>query len=421
MDAEILHEITLFLYHLFLIPVGFFSFLYYMLALRSMSINHNEIKSKNNNEDGNNEDGNWPMVTIQIPVYNDPVAIRCIEHCLNFDYPRDRYEIIIADDSDCEKTKNLIDNYSKYENVRIIRRNHRNGFKAGALNNVLRYSNGEIIVVFDSDYTPPRDFLKRIIAPFLDDDEVVCVQARMSYINSDQNLITKFASICLMNYHNCYMPINQKLNIPFFCGTGGAIRKSVLEEVGGWNEESITEDADLSVRLIDAGYKHVYLPDLRTPGEVPFTLRSFIKQQKRWCYGLTRVFIEHWKKILLNAHLSIPQRFMLAFITLGYCVCPFVVGMTLFGTLGWFIGKPKPILISDIIRFVEIFIATSGFLFSLLIALGKEGRMDLLKHTIIAALTIGIVVSITNSIAFLKAIFGRNETWVRTPKLGLKG
>lgn len=406
-----IHNISLLLFNAFLMPVIFFSLVYYIIALRSIFI-------KQKREDFGVEGVNWPRVTIQIPVYNDPVATRCIEHCLEFDYPKDKYEIVVADDSNDKATREEIDRYAKQPMLRIVRRNSREGFKAGALNNAMKYSNGEIIVIFDSDYTPQRDFLKRLIAPFLKDKKIVCVQTRMGYINAGQNLITKFASACLMVYHNCFMPINHNIGSVFFCGTGGAIRRDVLEELGCWNEKSLTEDADLSIRILNAGYRHVYLHKLKAPGELPFTLKSFIKQQMRWAYGMTRVFVEHWRDILFNKNFSIYQKGMITFITLGYIFCPFVLGMTLFGGLGWITGTPRAITIEDVMRTVGILAATSGFLFSLILATRRENVRGFVRATVFAVFAVGIIVAITNTISFTRALLGKEIVWSRTPKLG---
>ncbi len=395
-------------YNIFLLPVIFFSVVYYILAIASIYAKREKQKFSKRSE--------WPFVTIQIPVYNDPIAVRCIRKCLAFDYPKDRFEVVVADDSDDVKTRSILDNFAKGKSVSIIHRNNRKGFKAGALNNALRHSLGEYIVIFDSDFVPQKNFLKGVIRPFFSDEKIAVVQSRMDFINYNQNIITKFASMCLMVYHNGFMPVNNRIGSVFFCGTGGAIKKSVLEEVGGWHEESITEDADLSIRILDRGYRHVYLPGLKAKGEVPFTLDSFLKQQQRWAYGTTRAFADNWKRILFG-NFSFFQKLMITFLTIGYIVTPFVVVSAITGQLGWLITPAKPFALADIVRFFSILFITSGFIFIGALSLYPGTRKDLPK-LLVATFTLGIVLAFANMVAFFSALFRKKMTWIRTPKFG---
>jgi len=403
------------------VPVIFFSVIFYTLALMTIFVQPRKYRFNGNNKE-------LPFVTIQLPVYNDPVVVRCIKSCLKFDYPKNRYEILVADDSTDKKTKRIIDEFSRnfyrkvsskeHSDVKVFRRDSRKGFKPGALNNLLNHSRGEIIVIFDSDFTPKKNFLKRIIQPFLEDKNVACVQSRMGYLNSHQNRITKLASTFLMMYHNCIIPINDKLGVVFFCGTGGAIRKDVLIKLGGWNERSITEDSDLSIKMFRAGYKNVYLADLRASGELPFTLKSFIRQQMRWAYGNTRVFIENAKDIWLSKTFSFRQRLMMTFVTTGNLACFFVVMMTFFGLLSWITGTSHPVSNYDARRFVFTFIATGGFLSLAFIGMVREKKLNLMWSFFVSSLTIGLVVALTNAIAVMEAMLGKKRGWFRTPKYG---
>lgn len=408
-----LYETSIFLYELFLIPVIFFSTFFFTLTISSIILKPNRHKF-------NKKITTWPSVTIQLPTYNDPIVIRCIKHCLRFDYPKDKFDIIVADDSTDEKTTKLVMRYAKEypDRIKLIRRNSREGFKAGALNNALKFTKGEIIVIFDADFTPPKNFLKKVVKPLIEDENVVFVQSRMGYININQNLITKIASIFLMFYHNTIVPINDKLGIALFCGTGGAIRKKALLEIGGWNEKSITEDTDLSLKLFNKGYKSIYLPNLRASGELPFTLKSFIRQQMRWAYGNTRAFIEHISLIWINKIFSLKQKIMLTFTTAGNLISLFVVAMTFFGFVSMFTGTPHPLTFREIMRFFTTFLATSGFMVLSFLGMKREGRLDLAGSFLISSMTIGLIISTTNSLAVIEAILNRKMTWFKTPKYG---
>jgi len=382
-----------------------------MLAVTNFMMKDKKLKFKNPLK--------WPFVTIQIPVFNDPVAARCIDRCLNFDYPKDRYEILVADDSTDEKTKKILDRYKG--KVKIIRRNNRKGYKSGALNNLLGFTRGEIVVVFDSDFTPGKDFLKRIVKPFSSDEKIAIVQSRMGYINPNVNLVSKFASFLMMVYHNCWMPLNNRIGTVFFCGTGGAIRKNVLIKTGRWNENNLTEDAEISVKILGSGYRAVYLHDLISPGELPFTLSSLLKQQMRWVYGQTRIFIENWKEIWFGKVFNFVQKVVLTFLTIGHVSAPFVLLMAITGQLGWIVGtgpgnfKLTP---ADIIRFFTILILTSGFLAIGNYAIKQERKKFKMRSFIAGALTIGVILAFTTTIAMSQAILNRKMSWFRTPKWG---
>jgi hypothetical protein len=140
----------------------------------------------------------------------------------------------------------------------------------------------------------------------------------------------------------------------------------------------------------------------------------------RWAYGLTRVFIDHWKKIWFGRNFSIQQKIVISFLTLSYIVCPFILAMAVSGQVGWFFGNPRPILLEDIIKFFSTLFATSGFLFLGLIGLKKEGRISTSASFVASTFLIGICLAFFNTIAFLKAIAGKRMGWFRTPKFGTK-
>ncbi len=413
MGIPILYETSFFLYHIFLVPVIFLSVVFYILALTNIFLKPNKYRQKNDTEE-------WPSVTIQIATYNDPIAVRLLKNCLKFDYPDDKFDVIVADDSTDKKVTNLITKFaSNYPNkIKVVHRDNRNGFKPGALNNILKHTKGEIIVLFDSDFTSPKTFLKRIVTPIIEDPKIGIVQSRMGYINPNQNIITKIASTFLMIYHQCIITINDKLNIPFFCGTHGAIRKDLILKLGGWNEKSITEDTDLSLKTFKAGYKSVYLSDLKSSGELPFTLNSFIKQQMRWAYGNTRAFIDHATNIWSSKTFTFLQRIMLTFTTLGNVGTFFIIGMTAMGVISMLTGEPHPLTLDDFKRFFGTFIATGGFMATTILALRREDNLRMIKSVFLGALTVGIVIATTNSLAVIQALAGKKMGWIRTPKLG---
>jgi hypothetical protein len=405
------YDFTLYMYNLALIPVIFFSGLFLILTLISLWIGKTDKKK---------DFGKFkklPFVSVQIPTFNDPIAVRCVEKVMEFDYPRDRFEIIIVDDSTNPDTQVLLSKFAQENEgfVKYIHRTNREGFKPGALRNAMKITKGEIIVVFDSDWIPKKDFLRKIVKPFAD-PKVAIVQSRQGFYNHKTNVITRFAAYLLMMYHTIIMPINNRANSVFFCGTAGALRRKYFDEVGGWNINSVTEDAELSVKLLVKGYKTVYL-DYETPSEVPDTFESFLKQQARWCYGNARVFFDNFSRILFKKGLSFKQRLMIIFITLSNSSTIAVVIMTLFGFSGWFLGEPRLVNLTDFLDLVSRFLVTAGFIFAGLVTLVKRKQIKEFGHLVGATLTMGLVLAFSNGAAFFKALINGKLHWFCTPKI----
>ncbi|MBU0980883.1 MAG: glycosyltransferase [Nanoarchaeota archaeon] len=400
-------EIALFVYNLTLFPIILFSVMFLTLSLINLFIDKKEPAPRPTTT-------RFPFVSIQIPTFNDPIALRCVRRCMQMDYPKDRYEIIIVDDSTSRETQERLNALADGKFVKFVHRENRDGFKPGALKKAMKQTLGEIIAIFDADWIPHKDYLKEVVGPF-SDPKVAVVQTRQGFYNHKTNLITRFAAYVLMSYHSIMMPINNRINCVFFCGTGGAFRRSIFDEVGGWNLDSITEDSDLTVRMLVKGYKTVYL-ELEHMSEVPDTFESFIKQQMRWCYGNARVFFDNASSILFKSGLTIWQRLMITFITVGNVIAPLVLLMTFFGLLGWFLGDPSLFMINDLFSVSVRFLVTGGFIFMGFITLYKRGRIRELPHYILAAFSMGLLLAIWNTFAFTRAIFNKKLHWYCTPK-----
>ncbi len=402
------YDFSLILYNFALLPVVFFSVLFFILTIVNLAIDRGKIKRARKLKE-------LPFISVQIPTFNDPIAERCVKKCMEFDYPKDKYEIVIVDDSTNKDTQKLLKKYADGKFVKFIHRENREGFKPGALNNAMDITKGEILVVFDADWIPKKDFLNTIIQPFAD-PKVAIVQTRQGFYNSNTNLISRFASYLLMIYHTIMLPINDKLNCVFFCGTAGALRRSAFDKVGGWNAHSITEDSELSVKLLMAGYKSVYL-SYETPSEVPDTFESFIRQQMRWCYGNARVFFDNWKKIVFTPSLSLVQKLIIGFITLSNFSAIVVVLMTIFGFGGWFFGEVKLFTMGDFMEFWARILMTAGFMFMGIITLVKRKRLEEFKYMVLSIFSMGIVMAFAMATAFSKAMFNRKLHWYCTPKI----
>jgi cellulose synthase/poly-beta-1,6-N-acetylglucosamine synthase-like glycosyltransferase len=411
-------------------PLVIYSLKYYALAFTS-------IKHRGRKDDGiDSED--LPKVSIHIPVYNDPVVKNCIQSCSEFDYPKDKYEIVVIDDSNDGTTEMLRKLEKERKDFKLIHRKDREGFKAGALNVALKKSMGDIIVIFDSDYILGREFLKKVVQPLIKDENMAFVQTRWDYLNPNKNRISRVAMMAYNAFHQCSMPVKEKIGTSIFCGTGGAIRKSVLLEAGGWNDKSIAEDLDLTVRILNKGYKQTYLPYLKARGEVPESWKSFIKQQERWAYGTTRVMKEYLFKLFRSSGLSKKQKFDMFFITTGFMVFPFILGVTIstIMTMAPWIGPNTTGEIFNIAELsrsfsiatgeffsstgVLLLLLSTGYLFQCAVALVlQKNYRDLVYVPWIFA--VGLVIQFTNTIAVIKALLGIKHSFYKTPKLYYKG
>ena len=409
--GTLIHNASTSLFHLLVVPVAIFSgFFYFFGFVGLMQRRQTRQHAKS---------GKLPRVTIQIPTFNELVAIRCAEHCLSMNYPKDKYEILIGDDSSSKEVSAMIDEFARKHKgrIKIIRRASNAGFKAGNLNNMTRHSTGDIIVVFDSDFIAPKDFLRRVVQPFAD-KKVACVQSKWSYLNIDQSPTSKFASTVLMVYHNILAKLNNNAGVPLLFGSGEAVRKDLLTKLGSWQEGSVTEDVEFSVRALENGYKTIYLDDLSVAGEVPYNVRALRTQQRRWAYGNAKAFIEHRKSIIMGKF-SLKQKALMTLTMLGYVSSFFLVAFMFFGAVSFMTGDPAAINVPRLIMETSInFLIASGFTFAGIVALWRENKMRHIAVVFFSALSIGIIVSLSVCNGVLKAISGRPMHWIVIGKKG---
>lgn len=412
-----LYQSSTMIFDTILIVATIFSILFYVIAINGVFSGSGKDKKSRSSP----TEGMLPFVTVQIPTYNEPVAIRCAERCLKFDYPEDRFEIIIGDDSKDESVMEMIDEFAEAHKgrVRVIRRPENKGYKAGNLNNMLKKSRGEIIAIFDSDFLPGKKFLKKMVRPFMEDKNVGAVQSRWEFINASQNLVSRLASTILIVYHHLTLPLINRFGVSFICGSAEAVRKDVLIKLGGWQNGSFTEDTEFSIRLMEAGYRNVYLQDVVTPGESPFTFNGFKRQQMRWAYGTIRAFIDHRSKILFNRNFNVKQRIMLTFVLLGYLISPILALLFVSGTISFMTNVPGPINIAEFLVSVGRNVGlTSGFIAASLVALKLNKRLRMFPMLLVSSFTVGILISFSVGAAIFKSILRRQMDWYMIQKKG---
>jgi len=286
----------------------------------------------------------WPRVSVHLPFYNEEtVAGRLLDACVKLDYPREKFEIIVVDDSTDSTTKVAREYESKYPDlVKVIHRNDRSGFKGGALQVAMQESSGELICLFDADYVPPHNFLKETIPYLYLDEKAAFVQARWTYLDGQFSWFAKAISLAI----DIYAFVDQKARsvgnlLAHFSGTCGVFRRQAIEDVGGWSSETITEDLDLSVRLHLKGWRYIYVPTIACPGEIPKSLDGLRHQQFRWARGFSECLRRYGFAILRSRKLGFFQKLEAIMHLVTYFMSPLVIIGIVVGLLYYSIFPPS--------------------------------------------------------------------------------
>jgi cellulose synthase/poly-beta-1,6-N-acetylglucosamine synthase-like glycosyltransferase len=246
-----------------------------------------------------------PMVTVQLAVFNEiNVVERLLDHVVRMDWPKDRLEIQMLDDSTDDTVKVAKAACERYRalgyDIAYVHRTDRTGYKAGALQNGLETAKGEFVAMFDADFLPTRDFLRQAV-PHFADPRIAFVQGCWDHLNRDFSLLTQVQAI-LLDGHFVFEHTARHRSHAFFnfSGTAGMWRVKAIADAGGWQHDTITEDADLSYRAQLKGWRGVYLKDMVVPAELPVEVNAFKSQQHRWAKGNAQVIRKMMKTILLS-------------------------------------------------------------------------------------------------------------------------
>ena len=308
-----LSKVIMIIYFACLMLVFFYSVLQLSLAIAYVK---NKRKKKTNDSEDNKPIFNpdtAPKVTVQLPMFNELyVADRIIETVAEFDYPRDKFQIQVLDDS-TDETKDVIakkvaEVAARGINIQHIHRVDRTGYKAGALDAAMDQVEGEFIAIFDADFVPNRDWLQKTV-PYFEDPKVGVVQTRWGHINKDYSLLTELQAFGL-NGHFAIEQGGRNASGHYinFNGTGGLWRKTCIEDAGGWEHDTLTEDLDLSYRAQMKGWRFQYLEDVVAPAELPITMSALKSQQHRWMKGGAECFIKMWKRLLKAENVRFSDR-----------------------------------------------------------------------------------------------------------------
>lgn len=367
----------------------------------------------------------WPKVTVQLPVYNEQYVIeRLIRSICKLDYPRDKLEIQVLDDStdDTMETARLCTEHYRQRGIDIhhIHRANRQGFKAGALKNGLLSASGEFIAIFDADFVPQSDFLKKMI-PHFNAPDIGLIQARWGHLNGNLSPLTRSQTICLdAHFVLEHAARNARGIFINFNGTAGIWRKETIINSGNWHDDTLTEDLDISYRAQIAGWKFVYVNDVVCPAEVPAEVFGLKNQQYRWAKGAIQTAIKLLPSIWKNAKLSALMKFEATIHLTNHLVFPLLLLLTLmlFPLLAIRINSRH----TDIFFVIMSFFTISAFSYPLFYIYAQkkiypDWKRRVLFLPILMAGAIGLTV--INSQAVLSAILGRKSDFHRTPKYNL--
>lgn len=367
-----------------------------------------------------------PRVTVQLPIYNEVYVVeRLIEAAAGIDYPRELLEIQVLDDSTDDTSEiaaRAVDRWRRrgVDIVHVVR-SSRDGYKAGALQAGLRCAKGELLAIFDADFVPQPDVLRRTV-PFFGEPTVGMVQARWEHLNRDYSLLTKIQSIFLDGHFVIEHTARNRSGRFFnFNGTAGVWRRTCLEDAGGWQHDTLTEDLDASYRAQLAGWKFVYLKDLVVPAEVPVDMNGFKSQQRRWTKGsiqtgkklLPAIFRSRfpWKvKIEAFFHLTNNVSYLFV-VALALLIVP---AMLIRERIGW-----RRLAIIDFPLFFGATFSFVAFYVSSQKEIGRDWKTTLRHMPFLMSLGIGL--SLNNLHAVLEGFFGQSGEFARTPKYSIEG
>jgi cellulose synthase/poly-beta-1,6-N-acetylglucosamine synthase-like glycosyltransferase len=368
----------------------------------------------------------WPVVTVQLPIYNEMFVVdRLIDAVCQLDYPRERLEIQVLDDS-MDETREIaaraVERHAaRGFDITHVHRVDRIGYKAGALAAGLDSARGTFIAIFDADFVPPSDFLMRTVPYLVEDDGVGMVQARWGHLNRDFSLLTRVQSILLDGHFVLEHGARNRSGCFFnFNGTSGVWRREAIDDAGGWQHDTLTEDLDLSYRAQLRGWRFRFLPDVVTPAELPVDMNAFKSQQHRWakgsiqtCRKLLPSLLQADLPLLVKAeaffHLTANFNYVLM-VVLSILMFPAMVYRY---SMGW-----NEMLLIDVPLFAAATVSVVNFYF----VSQREAYPDWRKRVkdLPLVLAVGIGLAVNNTRAVFEGLFGAPGEFKRTPKYGIE-
>jgi cellulose synthase/poly-beta-1,6-N-acetylglucosamine synthase-like glycosyltransferase len=363
-----------------------------------------------------------PSITVQLPLFNELYVVeRLLESVTQIDYPRHLLEIQVLDDSTDETVNIAAAAVEKYQeqgfDIHYIHRGERTGFKAGALENGLRMAKGRLLAIFDADFTPNPDCLRKMVDYFTE-EQVGMVQMRWGHINANYSLLTRIQEILLDGHFVIEQTSRNRTGAFFnFNGTAGMWRREAIEWSGGWQHDTLTEDTDLSFRAQLMGWKFVYLLDEEVPAELPVEMNAFKAQQRRWAKGLVQVGIKLMPRIWKHPKLTVQQKCELFFRLFGNCAAILMIFLSLLHIPVLIVRFNQGLFHMLLLDLPLMFFATLSVISFYGTAIyyrypDQKSRMWLIP----LAMAIGIGLVLSNTRAVLEALLGIKSGFIRTPK-----
>ena len=362
-----------------------------------------------------------PSITVQLPLFNELYVVdRLLKAVTAIDYPREKLEIQVLDDSTDETTRVAEAVVAKYAeqgfDIHYIHRADRTGFKAGALENGNKTAKGELLAIFDADFVPKPDCLRKLV-DFFTDPLVGCAQMRWSHINGKYNLLTRLQTIMLDGHFVVEQTTRNRTGGFFnFNGTAGIWRRQAIEMSGGWQHDTLTEDTDLSFRAQLMGWKFVYLLDEEAPAEIPVEINAFKAQQRRWAKGVMQVGLKLYPRIWL-APLPFRVKLEMFFRLTGNISYPLMIVASFLQFPLLLVRYNQPfyhLMVLDLPLLIFSSISVVMFYGSAVWYLDQKRTPRLLHLPLVMGLGIGLAFS--NARAVLEALMGVKSEFVRTPK-----
>ncbi|RTE54447.1 glycosyltransferase [Arenibacter aquaticus] len=405
---------------------------FYSLAQLNLLVNYLGNKRRNREAPKFNllDPKEIPFVTIQLPIYNEEyVVARLLDNIAKIEYPKSKLEIQVLDDSTDDS---VLDTARRVEvlqesglDIKHIRRSNRQGFKAGALKEGLDVAKGEFIAIFDADFLPSSDWLKKTVVYFKD-KEIGVVQTRWGHINREYSTLTRIQAFALDAHFTLeQVGRNAKGHFINFNGTAGIWRKECILDAGNWEGDTLTEDLDLSYRAQLKNWKFKYLEDVETPAELPVVISAARSQQFRWNKGGAENFRKTVLSVVKAKNISFKTKFhgVMHLLNSSMFLCVFMVALlsipmmyikSSYGQLGWVFEATSFFILSTVILFICYW-----FTYKSIQGSSFDNFVDYIG-IFFTFFSVALGFSLHNSIAVLEGHMGKRSEFVRTPKFNLK-
>jgi cellulose synthase/poly-beta-1,6-N-acetylglucosamine synthase-like glycosyltransferase len=375
------------------------------------------------------DENNLPFVTVQLPLYNELYVVeRLIDSIVKFDYPKDKFEIQILDDSTDETVNIVAKKVEEYKalgfNIYQHQRKIRTGYKAGALKEGLEITKGEFIAIFDADFLPKKEFLKKTI-PYFKDENIGVVQTKWEHLNKNYSLLTRLQAFGL-DAHFTVEQTGRNVGNHFinFNGTAGIWRKSCIEDAGGWEADTLTEDLDLSYRAQLKGWKFKYLEKLGSPAELPAAMNALKNQQFRWTKGAAECTKKNLLRVLKNRDLPFNTKLHALFHLMNSSIFICIVLLSV-------LSIPMLMIKNNFVEYSLLFKIGSFFILSVVflgiyyfVSLSSDykNKFKALFHFIFLFplfLSVSMGLSLHNALAVIEGYIGKKTPFIRTPKFNI--